>query len=206
MNLQILQRHPGLAGNDRRRVDISVHEMHRLEGVLQEVLDFAKPVMLQKTHTSLNPILMQTIELLELKFAEKQLEILLDFNELPEIFMDGRKIEQVALNLLLNAAEAAPYGTTIRISSSRWEHEHKPPEVIFAVEDEGEAVPQALRETIFSPFYTTKSRGSGLGLSVVRRLVEAHGGCVSVKPRVPRGTVFTVALPEGDLANDFGQS
>lgn len=206
MNLQILQRHPGLAGNDRRRVDISVHEMHRLEGVLQEVLDFAKPVMLQKTHTSLNPILMQTVELLELKFAEKRLEILLDFNELPEIFMDGRKIEQVALNLLLNAAEAAPYGTTIRISSSRWEHEHKPPEVIFAVEDEGEAVPQALRETIFSPFYTTKSRGSGLGLSVVRRLVEAHGGCVSVKPRVPSGTVFTVALPEGDLANDFGKS
>ncbi|MDO9111834.1 MAG: ATP-binding protein, partial [Desulfatirhabdiaceae bacterium] len=59
--------------------------------------------------------------------------------------------------------------------------------------------------TIFSPFYTTKSRGSGLGLSVVRRLVEAHGGRVSVKPRVPKGTVFTVTLPEGDLANDFDQ-
>lgn len=205
MNLQILQRHPGLAGNDRRRVDISVHEMHRLEGVLQEVLDFAKPVMLQKASCSLNPILMQVVELLELKFAEKRLEILLDLNELPEIFVDGRKIEQVALNLLLNAAEAAPDGTCIRISSSRAMSDHGAPEVLFAVEDEGETVPQALCETIFSPFYTTKSRGSGLGLSVVRRLVDAHGGRVSVRPSAFRGTVFTVTLPEGGHANDFGQ-
>jgi len=206
MNLQILQRLPELAGNDRRRVDIAVHEMHRLEGVLQEVLDFAKPVMLQKTLCSLNPILMQTIELLELKFAEKRLEILLDLSELPELLMDGQKIEQVALNLLLNAAEAAPDGTAIRISSGRWTPDHKAPEVFFAVEDEGETIPEALCETIFTPYFTTKSRGSGLGLSVVHRLVEAHGGRVLVKPGVPRGTVFTVTLPEGDiLADDFGQ-
>jgi PAS domain S-box-containing protein len=206
MNLQILQRHPELAGNDRRRVDIAVHEMHRLEGVLQEVLDFAKPVMLQKTPCSLNPILMQSIELLELKFAEKRLEILLDLSELPELLMDGQKIEQVALNLLLNAVEAAPDGSTIRISSTRWATDYKPPEVVFAVEDEGETIPQALCETIFTPYFTTKSRGSGLGLSVVRRLVEAHGGRVSVESRVPKGTVFTVTLPEGDIiSNDSDQ-
>lgn len=205
MNLQILQRHPELAGNDRRRVDIAVHEMHRLEGVLQEVLDFAKPVTLQKTSCRLNPILMQAIDLLEVKFAEKRLEILLDLCELPKISMDGQKIEQVALNLLLNAVEAAPDGTVIRISSSR-SPDNKAPEVIFAVADEGDTVPQALCETIFSPFYTTKSRGSGLGLSVVRRLVDAHGGRVSVKAREPRGTVFTVTLPEGGHANDFRQS
>jgi PAS domain S-box-containing protein len=197
MNLQILQRHPELAGNDRRRVDIAVHEMHRLEGVLQEVLDFAKPVMLQKTPCSINPILMQTIELLELKFAEKRLKILLDLCELPEILMDGQKIEQVALNLLINAVEAAPDGSAIRISSRCWTPEYQPSEVFFSVADEGETLPQTLCETIFTPFFTTKSRGSGLGLSVVRRLVEAHGGRVSVKPRNPMGTIFTVTLPEG---------
>ncbi|MBI5591785.1 MAG: PAS domain S-box protein [Deltaproteobacteria bacterium] len=205
MNLQILQRHPELVGNDRRRVDIAVHEMHRLEGILQEVLDFAKPVTLEKTSCSLNPILMQTIELLEMKFAEKRLDVILDLDELPDLLMDGRKIEQVALNLLLNAAEAAPDGTAIRVSSRRRKSDHKPPEVVFWVEDEGETIPQVLCETIFKPFFTTKSRGAGLGLSVVRRLVEAHGGCVSVTGRVPGGSVFTVALPEGDVhANDFG--
>jgi PAS domain S-box-containing protein len=205
MNLQILQRHPELVGNDRRRVDIAVHEMHRLEGILQEVLDFAKPVMLQKTSCSLNPILMQAIELLEMKFAEKRLDIILDLGEIPDLLVDGRKIEQVALNLLLNAVEAAPDGSSLRVSSGRRKSGHKPSEVVFGVEDEGETIPQKLCETIFKPFFTTKSRGAGLGLSVVRRLVEAHGGCVSVTGRVPRGSVFTVALPEGDVhANDSG--
>jgi len=203
MNLQILQRHPDLVGNDRRRVDISVHEMHRLEGILQEVLDFAKPVMLEKTPCSLNPILMQAIELLEMKFAEKRLDVILDLDEIPDLLMDGRKMEQVALNLLLNAVEAALDGTAIRVSSRRMQSDHEPPEVVFGVEDEGETIPQMLCETIFKPFFTTKSRGAGLGLSVVRRLVEAHGGSVSVTGRVPRGSVFTVTLPEGDThAND----
>jgi signal transduction histidine kinase len=205
MNLQILQRHPELVGNDRRRVDIAVHEMHRLEGILQEVLDFAKPVLLAKTPCSLNPILMQAIELLEVKFAEKRLDVILDLDELPDLLMDGRKMEQVALNLLLNAVEASPDGTAIRVSSRRWKSAHKMPEVVFGVEDEGEPIPQVLCETIFKPFFTTKSRGAGLGLSVVRRLVEAHGGSVSVTSCVPRGSVFTVTLPEGDVhANDSG--
>jgi len=205
MNLQILQRHPELVGNDRRRVDIAVHEMHRLEGILQEVLDFAKPVTLEKTPCSLNPILMQAIELLEMKFAEKRLDVILDLDELPDLLMDGRKMEQVALNLLLNAVEAAPDGTSIRVSSRCRKSDHKPSKVVFGVEDEGETIPQMLCETIFKPFFTTKSRGAGLGLSVVRRLVEAHGGSVSVTGCVPRGSVFTVSLPEGDVhANDSG--
>jgi len=203
MNLQILQRHPELVGNDRRRVDIAVHEMHRLENILQEVLDFAKPVLLEKTPCSLNPILMQAIDLLEMKFAEKRLDVILALDELPDLLMDGRKIEQIALNLLLNAVEAAPDGTAIRVSSHRRKSDHTAPEVIFGVEDEGETIPQVLCETIFKPFFTTKSRGAGLGLSVVRRLIEAHGGRVSVTGRVPRGSVFTVTLPEGDAhAND----
>jgi signal transduction histidine kinase len=67
------------------------------------------------------------------------------------------------------------------------------------VADEGVTIPQSLCETIFTPYFTTKSRGSGLGLSVVRRLVEAHGGRVSVKPNQPRGTVFSVFLPEENI-------
>jgi signal transduction histidine kinase len=77
--------------------------------------------------------------------------------------------------------------------------------LVFEVEDEGENIPQKLCETIFKPFFTTKSRGAGLGLSVVRRLVEAHGGRVSVTGRIPMGSVFIVTLPEGEVhANDSG--
>lgn len=203
LNLQILQRCPDLVGNDRRRVAIAVNEMLRLEGVLQEVLDFAKPVMLEKNPCSLNPILLQVVELLEMKFAEKRLDVQMDLDEVPDILMDGKKMEQVVLNLLLNAVDAAPEGSAIRLSSFRRNSAACRPEVVFSVEDEGETIPPGLCETIFKPFFTTKSRGVGLGLSVVRRLVEAHGGSVSVAGRPPGGSVFTVTLPEGNFhAND----
>jgi PAS domain S-box-containing protein len=200
MNLQILQRRPELVGNDRRRVDIAVHEMHRLESVLQEVLDFAKPVVLDKTPGSLNRILMQVVELLEMKFAEKRLDVSLYLDDLPDMLIDGRKMEQVALNLLLNAVEAAPDASHIRVSSDRRPSGNGSWEVAFCVEDEGETIPPPLCESIFKPFFTTKSRGAGLGLSVVKRLVEAHGGRVSVSGRVPKGSVFTVVVPEEDVS------
>ena len=199
MNLQILQRRPELVGNDRRRVDIAVHEMHRLEGVLQEVLDFAKPVMLDKSSCSLNHILLQVVELLEMKFAEKGLQVLLALDDLPDILIDGRKMEQVVLNLLLNAIEATPDNSNIRIGSRRCLSDHGVSELTFSVEDEGETISPVLCETIFKPFFTTKSRGAGLGLSVVKRLVEAHGGHVSVSGRTPNGSVFTVVLPSGEI-------
>jgi PAS domain S-box-containing protein len=202
MNLQILQRRPELIGNDRRRVDIAVHEMHRLEGVLQEVLDFAKPVMLDKTPCNLNQVLLQVIELLEMKFAEKGLQVRLDLDDLPDILIDGRKMEQVMLNLLLNAIEATPDSSNIRVGSRLCLSDHGVSEVTFSVEDEGETISQVLCETIFKPFFTTKSRGAGLGLSVVKRLVEAHGGRVSVSGRMPKGSVFIVFLPAGDVLDN----
>lgn len=203
MNLQILQRHPELVGNDRRRVDIAVNEMHRLEGVLQEILDFARPVTLEMTLCNLNSILMQVVELLEMKFAEKRLNVVLNPGRLPDVLLDGGKLEQVALNLLLNAVEAAPNGSIVRVRSYKRPPDSRPPAVVFEIENEGKAIPLELRETVFKPFFTTKSRGTGLGLSVVKRLVEAHGGYVTVTGRNTGGSIFVVALPEGDShAND----
>ncbi len=197
MNLQILQRHPQLVGNDRRRIDIAVHEMHRLEGILKDVLDFAKPVVLNRRMSSLNQVLIQSVELMEGKIREKKLDVLLDLDEmLPDFCMDEQKIEQVVLNLLLNAVDAAPAGSTIGVGSRRVCRDSG--EILqFWVEDEGNPMSKDLRRMLFKPFFTTKSKGAGLGLSVAKRLVEAHGGDISVGSREPTGSVFWVSLPVG---------
>ncbi len=198
MNLQILQRHPDLVGNDKRRIDIAVQEMHRLERILKEVIDFTKPVVLHKCICDLNQVLRQTVELLEPKFLEKGLHMHLHFDEtMPAVPLDPEKIEQIAINLLLNAIEAAPNGTSICIGT-RWEPDSGSPSVCFRIENEGSGIPSDIREKLFHPFFTTKSKGVGLGLSVVRRLVEAHEGSVEVSDGQNGGTVFTVILPQRD--------
>ncbi|MGD9974973.1 MAG: ATP-binding protein [Desulfatirhabdiaceae bacterium] len=201
MNLQILQRHPQLVGNDRRRIDIAVHEMHRLEGILQDVLDFAKPVVLNRQMVFLNSVLTQAVDLMELKIRERQLDIRLDMQELPEMWIDGQKIEQVALNLLLNAVDAAPENSTIRVGS-QFASTDTGPSAEFWFENEGQNMDPGLCEKIFKPFFTTKSKGAGLGLSVVKRLVEAHGGRISVRNRIPSGSIFSVILPTGVFHGD----
>ena len=205
MNLQILQRHPELVGNDKRRIDIAVQEMHRLERILKEVIDFTKPVVLQKCTCDLNHVLRQTVELLEPKFLEKSLCMYQHFDEtMPPMSLDPEKIEQIAINLLLNAIEAAPNGSKICIAT-RWKLDSENPSVHFRIENEGSGIPSDIREKLFHPFFTTKSKGVGLGLSVVRRLVEAHEGSVEVSSGPEGGTVFTVILPLGDgHGNDSG--
>ncbi|WP_028326016.1 two-component system sensor histidine kinase NtrB [Desulfatirhabdium butyrativorans] len=197
MNLQILQRHPDIVGNDKRRIDIAVQEMHRLEQILMEVLDFAKPVVLQKRPGNLNHVLMQTIDLLEPKFAEKSLAIHVCFDEkIPRISIDPEKIEQVAINLLLNAIDAAPQESALVIGTRRHSDTHNP-QLCFWIENAGNDIPPDIREKLFQPFFTTKSKGGGLGLSVVRRLVEAHDGRIEIENRKEGGTIFTVILPAG---------
>ncbi|MEW6260089.1 MAG: ATP-binding protein [Thermodesulfobacteriota bacterium] len=205
MNLQILQRHPDLVGNDKRRINIAVQEMHRLERILKEVIDFTKPVVLQKCICDLNQVLRQTVELLEPKFLEKSLCIHLHIDEtMPPISIDPEKIEQIAINLLLNAIEAAPNGTRICIGT-RWKSDSGSSCACFRIENEGGGIPSDIREKLFQPFFTTKSKGVGLGLSVVRRLVEAHDGNIEVSCGQEGGTVFSVILPLGDgHGNDFG--
>ncbi len=197
MNLQILKKNVSLRGNDQRRLEISVGEVNRLEGILAELLDFAKPLSFKLQPAPVNRILSECIDLLEIKFVEKKLalDLVLD-NSIPEIPADYGKMEQVFINLLLNAIDASKMGNRIQITS-----QHKPngrhPRVEITIDDNGSSVPEEHMDEIFKPFFTTKAKGTGLGLPTVKRIVEAHGGLVKVENRNPSGASFQVSLPIG---------
>ncbi len=195
MNLQILKKNPSISSdNDRRRIDISVREVKRLEDILQDLLDFAKPLQLKPDMHEINKILTASIELLEMKFKEQRITIIADLDpSLPKMNVDRQKMEQAFINILLNALESSPRGAAIEIATAANAAGDGTTEITIA--DEGHGVPAEHFSEIFKPFFTTKSRGTGLGLSNVRRIIQAHGGRIRVKNREPSGAFFKTTLP-----------
>ncbi len=193
MNLQILKKNKQIKGNDQRRIDISTREVNRLEGILKELLDFAKPLTLKRNKAQINSILSTSIDLLEMKFREENITICtyLDPN-IPGLMIDREKLEQAFINILLNSLEASSGGTTIEITSTFESNKHKAVSVVIA--DQGSGVPEKYLPDIFKPFFTTKSKGTGLGLSNAHRILEAHGGSIEVENRRPKGTYFKIML------------
>lgn len=205
MNLQILKKNPKLKGNDQRRIDISVREVLRLERILKELLNFAKPPKLRFSPCQVNEVILNCIELLEMRFREENISVETTLEpKMPVMDLDGEKLGQAFINLLLNAIEASESGERIRVRS-RHKRNGKKRVAEIIVEDRGKGVAKEHVDNIFKPFFTTKSKGTGLGLSNVKRIVEGHGGQVRLENRYPKGACFQIILEtEKENGTDFG--
>lgn len=195
MNLQILSKSGQLLDEDRPHLEIALAEVIRLEGMLSELLDFARPLFLKKRSCQLNTILTANLNLLAVKFEQKQVSVISSFDgEIPEIEADEGKLSRAFINLLLNALEVSEDGGKIWVTS-RYLTETDPPGVEVLIEDEGPGISQEHMFDIFTPFFTTKSKGTGLGLTNVKQTIEAHEGRVEASNRPSSGAAFRVWLP-----------
>ena len=198
MNLQILKKNPQIKGNDFRRIDISTREVNRLEGILKQLLDFAKPLTLQHDSAQINSILSASIDLLEMKFREEDITVQTRLDPaMPYLMLDREKLEQAFINILLNALEASPGGATIDITSTF--EPNRQDGAIVVIADQGSGVAEKYLADIFKPFFTTKSKGTGLGLNNARQIIEAHGGRIAVGNRNTSGTYCRIELPAHPL-------
>ncbi len=195
MNLQILGKNNSFKGNNKKRLDISEREIMRLEGILKELLDFAKPVSLQLGRTNINDVVRSCVELMELKFDKRHIncEIGVDENLIP-FRADTGKVEQLIINLLLNALDSIEDFGKIRISTAVKKQKGRG-FALIRVADNGKGISKELLPQIFEPFYTTKTTGTGLGLSNVKQIVTAHQGRVEVRNLENSWTAFEVFLP-----------
>ncbi len=194
MNLQILMRRLELEGYDRRRLEISTREVGRLEGILRQLLDTARPLNLKLAPVDLTGLARGCLELLDPKAADKGVRVVLRLApELPLVSGDAGRLEQALINLLLNALEAVERGGRVVVWTRTLPG--RSGLVELGVRDNGAGIAPEQMPQLFTPFYTSKARGTGLGLSNVKRIVEAHGGQVSVKSSPGRGASFRVRLP-----------
>lgn len=195
MNLRILQNTRTFTESDWRHIDISVNEVMRLEGILDELLDFAKPLRLHMSKCSINETLESCLELLNVKFQQKHLVLRRSLApDLPQMYADPKKLSQACINLLLNACDASEEWGELRVSSVYHADESEPCiEVI--VEDEGPGITKKQLDDIFEPFFTTKANGTGLGLTNTKQILDAHGGWIDVTQVSPHGASFHMYLP-----------
>jgi signal transduction histidine kinase len=188
---------PALDGRDLAVLD---EEISRLEHLTRTFLDFARPPEVEKRTFEVRSLLQQTVDLVSGR-AERQGVALVQ--QLPEepvtIEADIGQIRQVLLNLLLNALDAVPSGGTVQIGLQVSEQSaiyNLQSAIILTVADSGQGLPAQLGQRIFEPFVSTKETGIGLGLSICKRIVEAHGGEIAAADRPGGGAVFTVLLPQ----------
>ncbi|MEX1312585.1 MAG: ATP-binding protein, partial [Desulfotignum sp.] len=167
MNLQILGQNNRFTGNDEKRLQITQTEIQRLETILQQLLDFAKPVSLIPGDVDLNDVVNFCVNLMDVKFRKIQASCRVDLDpSLPVITADRAKIEQVVINLLLNALDSIDSGGDVCVRTGL-RRLKKNDFAVIQVSDNGNGIPPELIPHIFEPFYTTKIKGTGLGLANV---------------------------------------
>ena len=190
-----------------------ISESKLANAIVVEMLDFVRPVRLQVERTAIADILHQAVLLAESKTSRGAVDVTMDVpNGLPMIEGDLTQLCQVFTNLIANAFEALEGKGQVAIAASLCATEPDPefgvkaapPEVIVVdVADDGPGVPQELSDRIYDPFFTTKVKGTGLGLGIVRKIVDAHDGRIDLSSSPETGTRFRVTLPVSSSAAPF---
>ena len=156
-------------------------------GIINDLLEFSREMQLQLVPTTPKSIVRQTLT--DVKIPNN-ITVEDTTADAPEILADEPKIKRVLTNLIQNAIDAMPEGGKLSISSMNTQQE-----VSISIRDTGVGIPQDMVEKIWTPLYTTKAKGIGLGLPICRRIIEAHGGTISIESTVGKGTTFTLKLP-----------
>lgn len=175
-----------------------IEQIRYIEQMMKNLLNYARPVAAQPVRFNVNKTLEKTIYFMEkhpsfVSGASHKKQLIRELDDtLPEIFGDPQQLQQVFLNLLLNAADSVPDGGMITVLTH---HDKKAKTVSIVLRDTGKGIPVELMEKIFQPFFTTKGKGTGLGLAVSKRIVEEHGGNISVFNNITGGVTFSITLP-----------
>jgi two-component system, NtrC family, sensor histidine kinase HydH len=179
--------------DDRDTAEVMIKEVDRLNRVISQLLDFARPMALQKKRMPIQALIQHSLKMIERQASSEGIVIQADLApSLGEIEVDFDRITQVLLNLYLNALEAMDRGGTLSVSCSEDAGNQG---VKISVTDTGTGIDKEHLDHIFDPYFTTKQAGSGLGLAIVHKIIEAHGGEVRVESEAKQGTTVTLFLP-----------
>jgi two-component system sensor histidine kinase HydH len=179
---------------EQEYASVMIKEVDRLNRVITELLDFARPKEPHRELHSLEEILDHTLEVLKPELAKKKVGVEKKVErELPLARVDRDQLSQAFLNLLINSLESMEDGGKIRVGIRR-ERQVSPR---ISIGDTGKGIPSEDLGKVFEPFFSTKRKGTGLGLSIVHQIVEGHGGDIQVESQEGEGTFFQITLPIG---------
>lgn len=166
-------------------------EVNRLDKVIKGFLDFAHPSPSSRFKFKVSPFLQELKQLTQMDFKAKGAELILDLEEpSPSMIGNPDQIKQAVLNLAINGLQSLSWGGRVQISSYT-----KESRVVIEIEDNGVGIPESIRGKIYAPFFTTKEKGSGVGLFIVQRVIREHSGKIDLESTEGKGSRFVVSFP-----------
>ncbi|MGM0836676.1 MAG: PAS domain S-box protein [Bacillota bacterium] len=172
--------------------DVITSELKRIESIITEFLVLAKPQAISYQQKSVVKIMQDTLDLLSAQAALENVQFASLYEEqLPDVYCEPNQLKQVFINILKNAIEVMPKGGKVTINLKQLENEF----LLISIKDEGLGIPGDKIKKLGEPFYTTKDRGTGLGLMVSYKIVEEHNGTIEVESELGKGTTFHIKLP-----------
>jgi two-component system sensor histidine kinase AtoS len=182
-----------LSDDDREVLTRVADEILRIELLMKELLNFARPPRPQFYVVDINKVLEKAAILSAKNPSFSAVKVVKEYdNRAPGTMADPMQLQQVFMNLLLNAADAMPEGGTISLKTL---YEEKSNVLQIMISDSGKGIDDKAMTRIFQPFFTTKAKGTGLGLAITKRLIEQHGGSISVGNNPEGGATFKMVLP-----------
>jgi len=205
-NVQMIKNYSILDSRDKQRICIIEKSARRAEALISGLLSFSRKSTYKKRPVNLNEVIEDTLDLIHSMTSKKAIEIILNLSKPFTVSGDSNLLSQVIMNLLVNSIDAMPAGGKIIVSTTPYRNEGAAVPnpvlisgdyVLLSITDTGTGIPDEIRDRIFEPFFTTKGEGkrTGLGLSIVYRIVKEHDGVVTVESRPGRGTTFNIYLP-----------
>ena len=199
--MQMLRQDVGSDETSQRLMDIAIREAKRLDNIITDFLQYARPPALNVAEQDLNKVLADTLDLIQHEARSRTgIAIVSGPASIALVAqVDQDQLKQVFWNLAVNAFDAMPGGGTLTIATGlrRVEVGGRRADVFeISFHDDGEGIPKQNFDKIFLPFFTTKKEGSGLGLAQVHRIVELHDGWIKVESEVGAGARFVVCLPQ----------
>ncbi|MCL7746610.1 PAS domain S-box protein [Halalkalibacter alkaliphilus] len=172
-------------------LDIMSDEITRIEMITSELLVLAKPQALDFQYEDLNRIIEDVVMLLSSQALINNVEVITDIEDLPNVKCIGSQLKQVFINLIKNSIEAMPNGGEVVISAKLYNSK----EILIQVVDQGSGIPNEFLSKIGTPFYTTKEKGTGLGLMTALKIIDSHSGKLEISSLQNKGTTIEIYLP-----------
>jgi len=185
---------------DQNTANIMIQEVDRLNRVVGQLLEFARPVKISPQPTILKNLINDSVRLVEPQAKEKQISVHHKTTaQINKVLVDSDRISQVLLNLYLNAIESMAAGDELNVQLS---HGNDLQDIEIRVSDTGCGIQKDDLTKIFDPYFTTKSSGTGLGLAIAHNIVEAMDGTIKVESQPGKGTTFTIRIPKSNESID----
>jgi signal transduction histidine kinase len=192
---QVALRHPESASS-REHLTVIIEEVDRLDRRVSHLLSFSKPAPYHPLRESVGRLVDELLPPFAELLRERGVSLALNIEtDVPDVRADPMQLEQALVEIVSNALDALPHGgsLTISIRADRSQGDHTA--VVVEIADTGVGIPERVLESVFEPFFTTRSEGTGLGLAIAKRYVEQNGGTIEIESVPGAGTTVRIRLP-----------